>query len=242
MVCITGQIIVNVPEDTGLPVCFSNFAISSDYQYIDERQGGSIMKAKIVAVLLISALALTTGVVIAQRSPGVPGRGAGPGMGRGMGPRMGGPCGMGLGLGMGPNVERELGLTSSQTTKLQDITNRYMSETQQTRTRLQTNLKELADMWTAEHPDKSAIRNKIAETDRLRAQIRDAMVNRAFDAMEVLTPEQRAKLRDMVKSRPGFGVGMGYGLGLGCGMNGGNCYMMGGPGGRGPRGPMQSPK
>lgn len=176
------------------------------------------MRIRLLATLLISALVLTAGAVIAQRGRG------GPGLGRGR--AAGGPCGLGLGLGMGPAVVSELGLTNDQVARLQKITDQFVTDTQQIRAQLQTRLKELAQLWTAEEPNKSAIRSKIAEVDHVRAQIRDAMIDRTFATMKVLTPAQKTKLRGLVKNRPGFGVGMGYGLGLGCGMGGGNCYLM----------------
>lgn len=183
------------------------------------------MRIKLLAALLISALVLTAGAVIAQRGRG------GPGQGMGMG--MPGSCGLGLGLGMGPAAISELGLSDNQVAQLQKITDQFTSDTQQLRAQLQTKLSELAKLWTAEKPNESAIRSKISEVDGIRTQIRNAMVERTFAVMRVLTSAQKAKLRNMVKTRPGFGVGMGYGLGLGCGMNGGGCYLMGGTGGQG---------
>jgi len=175
------------------------------------------MRNRVIAAF--AAMLLVTGMAVAQRGRGGPGMG----MGRSGG---GGPCGLGLGIGLGPSGISELGLTKDQVAKFQKMTNQFTSDTQPLRAQLQTRLKELAVLWTAEKPDKSAIQSKIAEVDRVRAQIRNAMVDRTFAVMGVLTQTQRAKLRELVKSRPGFGVGMGYGLGLGCGMNGGGCYLM----------------
>jgi len=188
------------------------------------------MKSRAIVTLLIAALVVTAGAVIAQRGRGGPGQGMGIGMG------MPGSCGLGLGLGVGPAVVSELGLTNDQVAQLQKITDQFVWDTRQLRVELQTRLNELAQLWTVEEPSKSAIRSKIAEVDHLRARIRDAMIDKTFAAMSVLTPAQKTKLRSLVKNRPGFGVAMGYGLGLGCGMGGYNCYLMGGTGGRGYRG------
>ena len=185
------------------------------------------MKSRAIATLLVVALVLTAGAVIAQRGRGGPGQGMGMGMGTS------GSCGLGLGLGMGPAAIGELSLSNDQVAQLQKITNQFTSDTQQLRAQLQTKLSELAKLWTAEKPNESAIRSKISEVDGIRTQIRNAMVDRTFAVMRVLTSAQKAKLRNLVKTRPGFGVGMGYGLGLGCGMNGGGCYLMGGTGGQG---------
>lgn len=157
-------------------------------------------------------------------------------MGQGMARQGAGqPCGLGLGLGLGPAVS-ELKFTDAQTTKLQSIRSKYLADTQTSRTQLQTRLKELAQLWTAEKPSESAIRGKIAQIDTLRAKIRNSMVSRTFSVMSVLTKDQKTKLRSLVKSRPGFGAGMGMGLGLGCDMNGAGCLMGGSGSGMGYRG------
>ena len=174
------------------------------------------MRNRVVATLAV--MLLVAGMASAQRGRG------GPGMGMGRGG--GGQCGLGLGLGLGPNVMGQLQLTSDQVAKLQTITNQFTSGTQPLRAQLQTRLKELAVLWTADRPNRRAIESKIAEVDRVRAQIRNAMIDRTFTAMGVLTQAQKARLREQVKTSPGFGVSMGYGLGLGCGMNGGGCYLM----------------
>lgn len=183
------------------------------------------MRAKSLIGLLIVVLVLSAGSVFAQRGRG------GPGMG--MGRAGGGPCGLGLGLGVGPRIISELGLTTDQVTQLQRITDQYKTDTGELRTQLQTRLKELAQLWTADAPDRSAIAAKISQVDEIRAQIRNAMIDRTFAAMNVLTSAQKTKLRDLVRNRRGFGVGMGYGLGLGCGVDGGDCYLL--EGGRGYR-------
>ena len=139
------------------------------------------MRIKLLAALLISALVLTAGAVIAQRGRGGPGQGMGMGMG------MAGSCGLGLGLGMGPAAISELSLSNDQVAQLQKITNQFTSDTQQLRAQLQTKLSELAKLWTAEKPNESAIRSKISEVDGIRTRIRNAMVDRTFAVMRVLT-------------------------------------------------------
>jgi Spy/CpxP family protein refolding chaperone len=186
------------------------------------------MRHKLLAALLIGVLTVTAGVVVAQRGRGGPGQGQGRGMG--------GPCGLGLGLGLGPGVVSELNLSSAQTAQLQEITDKFNTDTEPLRTRLQARFGELAGLWTAENPDRAAIKKKIAEIDQIRGQIRNAMVERTFAVMDVLTAEQKTKLRTLVRTCPGFGAGMGYGLGMGCGVDGGGCYTMGGQGYRGGRG------
>lgn len=170
------------------------------------------MKFRIIALLMVVVLLMTAGVAVAQRGRGGQGRGTG--------------SGQSCGLGLGPGVVGELNLTQSQVSQLQKITNQFVSDTQPMRASLQNKCKELAQLWTAENPDRAAIRNKISEIDSIRSKIRDAMVERTFATMEVLSSSQKAKLRDLVKNRPGFGAGMGCGLGIGYGP-GCNCMMNG---------------
>lgn len=182
------------------------------------------MKTRFVLLALIVVLVTALGVVHAQRGMG------------GQGTMMTGQCGLGIGLGLGPTAVQELNLTNNQVTQLQSIRNQFLSDTQPLRAELQTRLKELAQLWTADKPKESAIRNKIAQIDALRAQIRDAMITRTFAVMRVLTTDQKAKLRNLVKNRAGFGAGVGAGLGLGCDFSAAGCYMGGPGGGRGFKG------
>jgi Spy/CpxP family protein refolding chaperone len=182
------------------------------------------MKARFVILMFVLVFVAALGVAQAQRGMGGPGMTAG-------------QCGLSIGLGLGPAAVQELSLTNNQVAQLQKIRDQFLSDTQSARVELQTRLKELAQLWTAEKPNESAIRNKISRIDTLRTQIRNAMITRTFTVMRVLTADQKVKLRNLVKNRAGFGAGMGAGLGLGCDYSAAGCCYMGGPGGgRGFRG------
>jgi Spy/CpxP family protein refolding chaperone len=127
----------------------------------------------------------------------------------------------------------DLKLTQEQTAKLQKISDMFLAETQSHRSVLQSKLTELATLWTAESPNEALIRAKVAEVDSVRAKIRNAMIDRTFSVMNVLTADQKAKMRSAVSSQQSTAVDFGYGLGFGCAMNGGGCYMMGVPAGQG---------
>lgn len=170
------------------------------------------MKSRKIALFVVVCFVVASCAVAAQRGRG----------GQGMGMRSGQSCGLGLGLGLGPNVVSELNLSKTQISKMQKITDQFTSDTQKMRADLQTKCKELAVLWTAEEPNKTGIKNKIAEIDSIRSKIRNAMVDRTFAVMKLLTTEQKSKLRSLVKNQSGFGQGMGCSLGMGCG----NCMMM----------------
>lgn len=187
------------------------------------------MRSRYMVLWLVVCLAVAACAALSQRGRG----GAGMGM---QAAGAGQPCGLGIGLGLGPAAIQQLNLTSNQVAQLQKIRDQFFSDTQPARAELQTRMKELAQLWTADKPSETAIRNKIAQMDTLRARIRNAVVDRTFAAMRVLTADQKAKLRTLVKTRPGFGTGMGASLGLGCDLSGAGCYMGGAGSGQGYRG------
>jgi len=147
-------------------------------------------------------------------------------------------------------IATELGLTDQQIAQLRQIQQDFLAATQTDRTQLLTKVKEMVQLWSADQPDTTAIKALAAEIDDIRARIRDAAIDRTASVLNVLTPEQRDKLRSLIKSRwplcgcfaccglglgPGCGLGMGPGAGMG--PRGGGRGM--GPGwgnGTGPRG------
>ena len=191
------------------------------------------MKSRIVAVVLVLALALSAGVVLAQRGK-QPVKPAGP---PAMAPAAsGGWC---MGMGMLGRLKAALNLSAEQMTQLEAIQKDFLDSTQGLRTDIQAKMKQMLDLWMADQPDAAAIKDLANQLDALRAQIRDSAIDHAIQAIGVLTPDQRAKLRDMMSKSPGMCMGMGCGLCCGAGLCGpGMGCPIGGPGvGRGQGGP-----
>jgi len=155
--------------------------------------------------------------------------------------------------GPGPlfgRLAQELGLTDDQIAQLRQIQLDFLTATQADRTELLAKVKEMAQLWSADPPNISAIKSLAAEINEIRGRLCDAAIDRMASALNVLTPDQRQKLRPILKTRwplcgccmgcgVGFGPGSGLGLGPGAGMGprGGGRGM--GPGwgnGTGPRG------
>lgn len=191
------------------------------------------MKIRIVAVLLVLAVALSAGAVMAQRGKQAAKPAGPPAMAPGM---AGGWC---MGMGMLGKLKTALNLTSEQVAQLQAIQKDFMDSTQGLRADIQAKMKQMLDLWKVDQPDAVAIKGLANELDALRSQIRDSAIDHAIQAIGVLTPDQRAKLRDMMSKTPGMCMGMGCGLCCGAGLCGpGMGCPIGGPGiGKGQGGP-----
>jgi Spy/CpxP family protein refolding chaperone len=187
------------------------------------------MRSKItVIVAIVLALLLCAAVIGAQRGkqatrPATP-------------PAMGAPGeGWGMGMGMCEQMKKELGLTPDQVTQLQAIRKDFMDSTQSARDDVKAKMKQMLDLWMADPVDATAIKDLASQMDTVRAQIRDSAIDHAISAFNVLTTDQKAKVRDFIKNHPNMGMGMGCGIccsagmgmgpGMGCGME---------PGGKGP--------
>ena len=170
------------------------------------------MRTKIIVAVILVALAVTASIVTAQ----------GPRFGNrpATAPGVGGPgapyCGSGLGIGLGPRVIAALNLTQEQIQQLQQLRQDFLAQTQATREQLQAMCKEMAQLWAAENPDATAIKDLAADMDVLRADLRDAAIDHKIAGLNVLTAEQRAKVREKI-GKFGCGIGMGCGMGMGPG-------------------------
>jgi Spy/CpxP family protein refolding chaperone len=172
-------------------------------------------KIAIIGVLLL-ALAVIVGGVMAQGR----GKGPGPGMGQGMNQPM--------------NCQQYLGLNQAQVAEMQRLNTAFQNDTADLRTQLQTKQQEMAQLWAAADPSLRRIKAKAGEMDQIRARIRDRAIDLHYTIVtQVLTPEQRAKCAECCKSgQCGMGCGMGAGvcpMGPGAGMGPGACGMGMGP-------------
>lgn len=209
------------------------------------------MKARWIIAGVVIALAITAGVVLnaAPRWQGQVVTGPNPGTGTTVNRPVGG-------WGCGPllwGLVTQLGLTDQQIAELKQIQQDFLTDTQADRTKLLESAKKMAQLWSADQPDVNAIKALAAEMDELRARIRDAAIDRVASALNVLTSEQREKLRSLIKDRwplcgwcagcgccgLGLGPGCGFGNGPGAGVGPRCGGRMMGPGwgnGTGPRG------
>lgn len=130
----------------------------------------------------------------------------GPGHHR-MGPCWGrrGPGGFGMrGPGMGPGfgmrrgfsrLQEELGLTDDQRTKLRQQAAEGRKAAVRTRADLEIKQMELHELMAADSPDRAQIDRKLRELADLRYAMQKSHVDQRLAFQQLLTAEQRAKLR-----------------------------------------------
>jgi periplasmic protein CpxP/Spy len=117
-----------------------------------------------------------------------------PFMGRG-GP--GGPMGMGGPLGMLPRLGRELQLTQSQRDQVRAIADSHRDEWKALADRLRTAHGALDAAMTADTIDETLIRAKSADLAAVEADMAVARAHAHAEVAQILTAEQKAKLKEL---------------------------------------------
>jgi len=173
------------------------------------------MKQKLIAIVIVVALLLTAGMVMAQRQ-----RGMKSGRAAGVSPSGPGADCWAMGAGMGERLKKQLNLTDAQVNQLRDIRTDFMNSTQAQRTEIQNDKQQMINLWMAEPLDPAAIKSMAAQMDSVRAQIRDSAIDHAVQAFNVLNADQKAKVRSWIKAHPHLGMGIGCGPCCSAGMYG----------------------
>ncbi|MCX8116794.1 MAG: Spy/CpxP family protein refolding chaperone [Desulfobacterota bacterium] len=142
--------------------------------------------------------------------------------GPGCGPCWKGPWGEAWAAGKGVD------LTPDQKAKLQELRQKFTSETAKLRGELLTKRLELQSLWTNPKADPKAIAEKERELRELQNQMREKGLQHRLEVRQILTPEQIAGFgfgRDFCPG-PGFGPGpkRGSGFGWGRGPGQGPCF------------------
>jgi len=117
-----------------------------------------------------------------------------------------------------------LGLSQAQIAEMTRLRTTFMDDTAALRSDLQAKMKEIAELWAVADPDLQLIKQKAAEADQIRADIRDKAIDTRGAVLKVLTPEQRATcIKRCQSGQCGCGMCGGLGMGMGmCGIGGGN--------------------
>lgn len=171
------------------------------------------------------------------------GRGMGQGMGQGMGPGFGsGGDGAGWRHGGGPGFWRggpfgggaidpawaearadrmvrhiavEIGANADQQEKLSVIAKGLVKDVLPVREKMQTARQQARDLLTAQTVDRAALEKLRADQIATHEAASKRLVQALADAADILTPEQRKKLNDLLPSRGGWGFRRGHGMGWG---------------------------
>jgi protein CpxP len=166
-------------------------------------------KVSLAAALAVVTIAAAAPMLIAQdqpqRRPGPgfggppPGGPGGPGM-RMRGP--GGPGGPGGPMGFGPGF-RELDLTDDQKTQLKSIADSHRDEIRAAADKVGAAREGMRALVEADSINESAIRAKSAEIAAAEADMLILNARIRQESLQVLTPEQQQKLRDLRTAREG---------------------------------------
>ena len=104
-------------------------------------------------------------------------------------------------LAANPEMREKLGLTAEQTGKITQQTSEFRKASIRSRADLEVKRVELEDLLRAENPDRAAIDRKLDEIGAARLADTKARFHYRMAMRDVLTPEQRTKLRQMREER-----------------------------------------
>lgn len=138
----------------------------------------------------------------------------GPGRGPGYG-----PCGRGDFSGM-----KGLNLAAEQRTKMKEQRDTQLKEIRPLQEQMITKRDALRKLWLEPNPDQAKITAAQKEMNAIRDQIQEKMTATQLATLNVLTPEQKEKMKAYADCR-GFGKRGGMGpAGRGCFGGGSACY------------------
>ena len=100
-----------------------------------------------------------------------------------------------------PRLYEELGLTDEQTEKLRSLRVEARKAAVRNRADLQVQRIELGELLRADSPSKAQVDRKVQEITKVQGAAFAARINTMLSTKAVLTPEQRAKARELRKNR-----------------------------------------
>ncbi|MEO0180365.1 MAG: Spy/CpxP family protein refolding chaperone [candidate division WOR-3 bacterium] len=121
---------------------------------------------------------------------------------------MGGP---GFGLLMNPWVQEEIGLTPEQAEKLTSILADHITSTAGIRAEIAAKRLELSAELGKDKPDMKKVEKLIGEIGDLHAKLMMERIRAEIAIRNILSDEQKAKLRELKLGHPGKGKGRGKG-------------------------------
>lgn len=100
-------------------------------------------------------------------------------------------------------IAKELGLTKEQIEALKGVMRSASEELKGLHEKMQAAARKQAEMMSANTPDEAAVLKGVEEIGALRTQIAKVTTRQILAAQKILTVEQRAELRGMIKARMG---------------------------------------
>lgn len=105
------------------------------------------------------------------------------------------------GYGSGPGsvadiaADRDLNLTAEQRETIDTLREMHLKDIKPLQDQLHVKSRKLKDLWLAKTPDRENIMTLQREVQALRNQLMDKFTAYRLDAWQILTPEQKAKVR-----------------------------------------------
>jgi protein CpxP len=103
--------------------------------------------------------------------------------------------------GMGGRAAAALELTTEQKVEIQKLRAQMIEDLAPTKAKLGELREQMRKLWKADNPSEKKIMAKHAEMDTYRTEIRARQVRFRIDVLNVLTPDQRAKLKELKAKR-----------------------------------------
>lgn len=100
---------------------------------------------------------------------------------------------------MGPEVGEQLGLSAEQSEKLRQLWVEAMKNNIRTRSNLMVARIELEELLRADTPDRAAIDSKLRQLTEAQGALLRQHIDQRLAMQAVLTPEQRAKARTLIR-------------------------------------------
>lgn len=101
-----------------------------------------------------------------------------------------------------PEVQARLGLTPEQVDRLEDYRYQFRQRQIELRSQIQSLRLELRRLLREDSPDRVAVNDVANQLAEVRTQLFRERINRRLEAREILTPEQRAEIRLLLREEP----------------------------------------
>jgi Spy/CpxP family protein refolding chaperone len=100
-----------------------------------------------------------------------------------------------------PEIRDKIGVTADQAAKIRQQESDFRKTEIRGRADLEVKRIDLRDLMSADKPDRAAIDAKLTEISTARLALEKSAVTFRLNSRDALTPDQRAKLRDLLRTR-----------------------------------------
>jgi len=98
-------------------------------------------------------------------------------------------------------IAKEIGLTEQQTQELKKLVPGMQTDMQESRDKMEALAMKQAELMSQDSPDEAAVMKVVEELGQMRTDIAKKRMKQVLAAQKILTPEQRTKLRENMKSK-----------------------------------------